>query len=367
MSPGSCLSTSAPILRLPTSTVPCSSSIIQSLASPSAISSWPGCARTRSMHVAQQVGFGRREVAAAARTAASSSGRCDSRSQGPSSSRPGPAAALRWSGSACREPAVHSARLQQPLADFAGGGIGGGGQRPHAARRVGGGRGLPDHEAALRQQLFAGRRVFQQRGAQAQQAPALASGDSKKWENSSSSTRSTRGIAPLPRANAAPSPRSSTGRSRAELLAQALAHQLRGRRAPARVGIGAQLVRVRVAQPVQHGRAVQRARGFDIGQHQRRAVLARTPAAASGRARSRTGWPARACPAWRNRPATPGRRTQASRSSGQRPHLRSPRCGKPGLAGTRSIAPEPKISDCGLSLMLLTVRPSWRTAREVSR
>ena len=49
-------------MRLVTSTVPLSNSIIQSPASPSRISTWPGSARTSSIDSAQDVGLLRREV-----------------------------------------------------------------------------------------------------------------------------------------------------------------------------------------------------------------------------------------------------------------------------------------------------------------
>ena len=162
-------------------------------------------------------------------------------------------------GSACREPAIHSARLQQPLADFAGGGIGGGGQGPHSARCVGGRARAAGPRGCAVPAAFHRPACFPSAWRAGAAGPSSGSGIRRSARTPPARYAGREASRRLPRANAALSPRSSTGAFARELLAQALADQPRRWCAPARLGVGAQLVRVRVAQPVQHGRAVQRA------------------------------------------------------------------------------------------------------------
>jgi hypothetical protein len=59
------------------------------------------------------------------------------------------------------------------------------------------------------------------------------------------------------------------GAALAQLLAQALAHQLRWRHAPACLRVGAQLLGVAVTQAVKHGSAIQCCGRLHLCQHKR--------------------------------------------------------------------------------------------------
>ena len=149
----------------------------------------------------------------------------------------------------------------QPLVDLKHHGITGGGQRLHTARYIGAGSRPLNDEGALAQQLLALRSRLNDGGTQAQQAGAYGGGFKQLAEliqlqaNRPGADAASNAIARIEHGTGSP-----------KLCAKALAQQLRRRHAPARLRVGAQLLRVEVHQAIQNATAIECCAAFNLGQ-----------------------------------------------------------------------------------------------------